>query len=126
MEELRYKMGFKVAPISYCSWDGKLRKGINNFPKIIEMSKSEDFSSIFNHLDEYIDQQIPEIEQNNAKKFLNVEQKFFQNEEIKIIPFQIESKGEKITNFIVIPNELPGKMLNDRLKAFGIKGAAIS
>ena len=40
MEELRYKMGFKVAPISYCSWDGKLRKGINNFPKIIEMSKS--------------------------------------------------------------------------------------
>lgn len=90
------------------------------------MSKSEDFSSIFNHLDEYIDQQIPEIEQNNAKKFLNVEDKFFQNEEIKIIPFQISSKGEKITNFIVVPNELPGKMLNDRLKAFGIKGAAIS
>jgi hypothetical protein len=39
MEELRYKMGFKVVPISYCSWNGKLRKGINNFQKIIDISK---------------------------------------------------------------------------------------
>lgn len=31
MDELRYKMGFKVVPISYCSWGGKVRKGINNF-----------------------------------------------------------------------------------------------
>lgn len=30
MEELRYKMGFKAGPISYCSWEGKLRKGVQN------------------------------------------------------------------------------------------------
>lgn len=30
MEELRYKMGFKALISSYCSWDGKLRKGITN------------------------------------------------------------------------------------------------
>jgi hypothetical protein len=31
MEELRYKMGFKVVPISYCSWSGRSRKGISNY-----------------------------------------------------------------------------------------------
>jgi hypothetical protein len=30
-EELRYKMGFKVVPISYCSWGGRSRKGISKF-----------------------------------------------------------------------------------------------
>ena len=28
MEELRYKMGFKALPLSYCSWEGKIRKGV--------------------------------------------------------------------------------------------------
>jgi hypothetical protein len=44
MDELRYKMGYKVVPISYCSWEGKLRKGINNFNKIIDISKMENFA----------------------------------------------------------------------------------
>jgi hypothetical protein len=37
------KMGFKVAPISYCSWNGRLRKGINNITTIHELSKQENF-----------------------------------------------------------------------------------
>jgi hypothetical protein len=31
MEELRYKMGFKTGPISYCDWSGRIRKGMNDF-----------------------------------------------------------------------------------------------
>jgi hypothetical protein len=30
MEELRYKVGFKAAPLSYCTWEGRLRKGIKS------------------------------------------------------------------------------------------------
>ena len=126
MEELRYKMGFKVVPISYCSWDGKARKGINNFQKIIDLSKREDSANVFNHIHAYIDNELPKAEQNDASAFYNLQHQYFQNEEIQIIPFFIRSKGEDITNFIVVPNKLPGKMLNDKLKALGIKGAAIS
>ncbi len=39
MEELRYKMGFKVVPISYCTWQGNNRRGISNFQTILDLSK---------------------------------------------------------------------------------------
>ena len=42
------------------------------------------------------------------------------------MPFTINSCGEAITNYIVTPNPLPGKILNDKLKTLGIKGAAIA
>jgi hypothetical protein len=77
-------------------------------------------------MDEVINTSIPEAEHNNALRFFDVNNQCFQNEEIKIIPFTINSNGEAITNFIITPNPLPGKILNDKLKAFGIKGAAIA
>ena len=43
MEELRYKMGYKAAPLSYCSWQGKLRKGIKCQATLEAISKQENF-----------------------------------------------------------------------------------
>jgi hypothetical protein len=31
LEQLRYKMGFKLIPVSYYSWSGRCRRGINNY-----------------------------------------------------------------------------------------------
>jgi hypothetical protein len=90
------------------------------------LSKAENFAEIFNNIEEVINTSIPEAEHNNALRFLDVNSQCFQNEEIKITPFTIYSNGEAITNFIVTPKPLPGKILNDKLKDLGIKGAAIS
>lgn len=127
MEELRYKMGFKVSPISYCDWNGRLRKGINDFPHIQEMIKREDFADIFNNIEHYINSNIKPENQNDASLNYNYETKVFQNEDLRILPFQIsDGEGEYITNYIVQPGPLPGKILAEKLKEFGIKGKAVS
>lgn len=54
MEELRYKMGFKVVPISYCSWEGKSRRGINNSKKVSELFDRPDSAEIFNNIEAFI------------------------------------------------------------------------
>ena len=126
MEELRYKMGFKAAPISYCDWSGKIRKGINNFQSIQELIKRYDFSDIFNNLNEFISTHIDKKDQNDASIHYNSETRVFQNEDLKISPFQIMDKGEHVTNYIIEPGPLPGKILADKLKQFGIKGKAIA
>lgn len=119
-------MGFKVVPISYCSWEGESRKGINHFETIVEVSKREDFAEVFKEIECYIHSHVPLQHHNDAKHYYHLPTRSFRNEEITITPFPIHCKGESITNYIVVPNKLPGKMLNERLKAFGIKGAAIS
>lgn len=80
-------MGFKVAPISYCSWKGRLRKGINNITTIHDLSKRENFKEIFDHLDQYIDTNIKQEEQNNALFNYDINSQSFKNEELKIMPF---------------------------------------
>ena len=44
---------------------------------------------------------------------------------MEILPFLIEEQGELITNYIIIPGTLPGKILPNKLKEFGIKGKLV-
>ena len=119
-------MGFKVAPISYCSWNGRLRKGINNITTIHELSKREDFKQIFDNLDKHIDLHIPPEDHNNAFFYYDINNATFKNEQIKIIPFMVEECGETITNYIIQPGALPGRIISEKLKEFGLKGKAIN
>lgn len=80
---------------------------------------------MFANIESYISQ-LPPAHHNDASAFLDPQEQAFQNEEIRVTPFFISSRGESITNYIVQPSKMPGKMLNERLKAFGVKGAAIS
>ena len=68
IEELRYKMGFKAGPLSYCSWEGKLRKGIKSQQNLENLSKNEHFAEIFENLHEYIDKNLSKEEQNKGEK----------------------------------------------------------
>ena len=47
MEELRYKVGMKILPVSYCSWNGTNRRGWNNFEELLKTAYSEDFPGVF-------------------------------------------------------------------------------
>lgn len=73
-------MGFKVAPISYCSWNGRLRKGINNITTIHELSKQENFKQIFDNLDKHIDLYIPTEDHNNAFNYYDINSGAFKND----------------------------------------------
>ncbi len=41
LEAIRYKMGFKLIPYSYCSWHGKYRLGIKEKEKIFEIFENK-------------------------------------------------------------------------------------
>lgn len=73
-------MGFKVAPISYCSWNGRLRKGINNITTIHDLSKRENFKQIFDNLDKHIELYIPQEDHNNALNYYDINSGSFKND----------------------------------------------
>lgn len=38
----------------------------------------------------------------------------------------VEENGENITNYIIQPGALPGRIISEKLKEFGLKGKAIN
>jgi hypothetical protein len=45
----------------------------------------------------------------------------FKDEQIRIIPFSINTNSETITNFICVPNKLVGKVNAKKLKELGLE-----
>jgi hypothetical protein len=45
---------------------------------------------------------------------------------LEILPFFVEERDELITNYIIVPGSLPGKIIAKKLKEYGIKGKLIS
>lgn len=80
MEELRYKMGYKAGPISYCSWQGKLRKGVKSLSELQTIAEREDFAEIFEHFEDYIETKLPKERQNNALDYYNEKEVVFKDE----------------------------------------------
>ncbi len=56
LEAMRYKMGFKLMPYSYCSWTGEKRLGIRDKETIFKIFENKaEYYKIFANLQEYIE-----------------------------------------------------------------------
>ena len=104
-------MGFKALPLSYCSWGGRLTKGMLSFPSIMELSRKNNFGEILDNINDYINHNIPPQAQNNADEHFDLKGEKFKDEDLEIIPFFVEENNEIITNYIVVPGPLPGSFL---------------
>lgn len=117
LEAIRYKMGFKLMPYSYCSWSGLNRLGIRDKETIFKIFENKnEYYKIFANLQEYIEKNLKQEEINNCLVNYDQEGKAFKDEQIKIVPFTTNSQNEVITNFICIPNKLVGKVNAKKLK----------
>jgi hypothetical protein len=122
LESMRYKMGFKFMLYSYCSWSGEKRLGIRDKENVLKIFENKaEYSKIFANLQSYIEQNLKQEEINNPLLHFDHTNKSFKDEEIRMIPFTTKSQGELITNFICIPNKLPGKVNAKKLKDLGIE-----
>jgi len=90
LEELRYKMGYKSIPVSYCSLEGKLRKGLSDSSRIEKLTALQQFDKIFDNMNEYINTNIQKKEQNNAFDYYNPETSKFKDEDMTILPFVVD------------------------------------
>ena len=73
----------------------------------------------------FIHESFEEKDRNESRKLLNEDNEYYDGN-IRIIPFEIESRNEKITNYILIPNKLEGKVLKEKIKEFKVPNAQIS
>lgn len=64
LEEVRYKMGFKILPYSYTNlFSGQTRTGIKNIEQVYELLQREDYAKIFTNSEKYI-QSLPTEQKN--------------------------------------------------------------
>lgn len=83
-----------------------------------ELLKRKDYPTQFHHLEGYMATELPKAETNDAG--LQLKNGNFRDENIEIIPFQTGQSGNTISNFICIPNRLPGKVIVERLNFYKV------
>lgn len=126
LEQLRYKMGFKVLPYSYSNLlSGESRRGVRYVEKVYELLGKDNYADIFMNSEKYIAQHLAPEERNDSRLLLN-ENNEYGDGDVKILSFEVEARGEKITNYICIPNKLEGKVMMDRVKELKVPAKLIS
>lgn len=126
MEEMRYKMGFKILPYSYSNlFSHETRTGVREIETVMDLVRQKNFSQIFMKSEQFIHEKLNENQKNSSKKLLNEKNEFYDGN-IRIIPFEVRAKGEKILNYICIPNKLEGKVLKEKLTEFKVPPKEIS
>ena len=72
MEEMRYKMGFKMLPYSYSNlFSHETRTGVREVERVMELVRMKNFPYILMNSEQFIQEKLAENEKNQSKKMLN-------------------------------------------------------